>query len=80
MHLLDRADIASRSVMGLYLEDARRRQTLTPMVEIYTGEEWLLVNPQTGEVGVPPNLLLWHRGGVSVLDVSGGSDPACIFR
>lgn len=70
--LLDDAGIATRSVMGLYLEDARRRQTLTPMVEIYTGEEWLLVNPQTGETGVPPNLLLWHRGGVSVLDVSGG--------
>jgi hypothetical protein len=79
MQLLDRADIAARSVMGLYLEDARRRQTLTPMVEIYTGEEWLLVNPQTGEVGVPPNLLLWHRGGVSVLDVAGGKNSRVHF-
>jgi len=79
MQLLDRADIASRSVMGLYLEDARRRQTLTPMVEIHTGEEWLLVNPQTGEVGVPPNLLLWHRGGVSVLDVAGGTESRVHF-
>ena len=72
MRLLDRASIATRSVMGLYLEDARRRQLLTPMVEVHTGERWLLFNPETGEVGVPPNLLLWHRGGVSVLDVSGG--------
>ena len=79
MQLLDRADIASRSVMGLYLEDARRRQTLTPMVEIYTGTQWLLVNPQTGEVGVPPNLLLWHRGGVSVLDVTGGVESRVQF-
>lgn len=79
MQLLDRADIASRSVMGLYLEDARRRQTLTPMVEIHTGEEWLLVNPQTGEVGVPPNLLLWRRGGISVLDVVGGTDSRVHF-
>ncbi len=79
MQLLDRADIATRSVMGLYLEDARRRQTLTPMVEIYTGQEWLLVNPQTGEIGVPPNLLLWHRGGVSVLDVSGGVESRVHF-
>jgi len=72
MRLLDRAGIATRSVMGLYLEDARRRQVLTPMVEVHTGEHWLLFNPQTGAEGVPPNLLLWHRGGVSVLDVSGG--------
>jgi hypothetical protein len=50
-----------------------------PMVEIYTGDEWLLVNPQTGEVGVPPNLLLWHRGGISVLDVTGGTDSRVHF-
>ena len=72
IRLLDRAGIATRSVMGLYLEDARRRQVLTPMVEIHTGERWLLFNPETGETGVPTNLLLWHRGGVSVLDVTGG--------
>jgi hypothetical protein len=79
MHLLARADIPTRLVMGLYLEDARRRQTLTPMVEIYTGEQWLLVNPVSGEFGVPPNLLLWHRGGISVLDVSGGSKSRVHF-
>lgn len=79
MHLLGRAGIATRSVMGLYLEDARRRQTLTPMVEIYTGEHWLLVNPESGEFGVPPNLLLWHRGGISVLDVSGGNKSRVHF-
>jgi hypothetical protein len=79
MHLLSRADIPTRLVMGLYLEDARRRQTLTPMVEIYTGEQWLLVNPVSGEFGVPPNLLLWHRGGISVLDVAGGSKSRVHF-
>jgi hypothetical protein len=78
-NLLDRAGIATRSVMGLFLKDARRRQSLTPMLEIYTGKEWLLVNPVTGAVGVPPNLLLWHRGGVSILDVSGGGDSRVAF-
>jgi len=79
MRLLDRAGIATRSVMGLYLEDARRRQVLTPMVEIHTGEHWLLFNPETGETGVPLNLLLWHRGGVSVLDVTGGRNSRVSF-
>ena len=79
MSLLDRAGIATRSVMGLYLEDARRRQTLTPMVEVRTEQEWLLFNPQTAAVGVPSNLLLWHRGGVSVLDVMGGRGSSVSF-
>lgn len=77
--LLDRAGVATHSVMGLFLEDARRRQDLTPMVEVLSDGEWLLFNPANGEVGVPPNLLLWHRGGVSVLDVIGGRDSGVSF-
>ena len=79
MHLLERADIATRSVQGLYLEDARRRQSLTPMVEFFTGDQWLLVNPQTGKVGLPPDFVLWHRGGVSVLDVTGATNSSVQF-
>lgn len=79
MNMLGREGIASRLVMGLYLEDARRRQSLTPMVEVLDGTQWLLFNPQSGEVGLPPNLLLWHRGGVAVLDVSGASGSSVSF-
>ncbi len=79
LQLLQRAGIESRYVMGLYLEDARRRQTLTPMVEVFHDGEWLLFNPATGEEGVPENLLLWHRGGISVLDVTGGRDSSLSF-
>lgn len=79
MRLLAREGIATRLVMGLYLEDARRRQSLTPMVEVHTGEHWLLFNPATAEVGVPPNLLLWNRGGVAVLDVSGARGSSVSF-
>ncbi len=77
--LLSKEGIATRSVMGLYLEDARRRQTLTPMVEVWSGEQWVLFNPDSGETGLPEDLLLWHRGGVSVLDVSGGSGSSVSF-
>jgi hypothetical protein len=70
--LLSRARVPTNSVMGLYLEDARRRQRLTPMVEVFSEGEWILFNPRTAEMGLPEDLLLWHRGGVSVLDVTGG--------
>ncbi|MDQ2076808.1 UUP1 family membrane protein [Marinimicrobium sp. ABcell2] len=70
--LLNQAEIPARVVMGLYLEDARRRQSLTPMVETYTDQGWVLFNPTTGQQGVPDDLLLWHRGGQSLLDVTGG--------
>lgn len=77
--LLNQAEIPARQVMGLKLEDARRRQTLTPMVETYNGEQWVLFNSETGAQGVPDNLVLWHRGGESLLDVTGGTGSGVSF-
>lgn len=71
--LLNQAGIPSRSIMGLYLEDARRHQPLTQMIEVFDGDEWVLFNPSTGQQGVPDNLLIWHRDNQSLLDVVGGS-------
>src|SRR5690606_12767699 len=70
--LLNQAGIPARSALGLYLEDARRNQPLTRMVEVYDDGKWGLFNPYTGEQGVPDNLLLWHRGDAALLDVIGG--------
>lgn len=71
--LINQAGIPARPALGLYLEDARRHQSLTRLVQVYDGEEWVLFNPYTGEQGVPENLLLWHTGGESILDVAGGN-------
>lgn len=77
--LLNQAGIPTRVSVGLYLEDARRRQGLTPMVEIFTEDRWLVFDPQTGFQGLPENLLLWQRGGDSLLDVIGGQNSRVSF-
>ena len=77
--LLNQADVPARIVMGLHLEDARRRQQLVPMIEIHAEEMWTVFNPKTGEPGVPSDLLLWHRGGKSLLDVTGGRQSRVSF-
>jgi hypothetical protein len=77
--LVNQAGIAARPALGLYLEDARRHQSLTRLVQVYDGNEWVLFNPYTGEQGVPENLLLWHTGGESILDVAGGSRSRVSF-
>ncbi len=71
--LLNQADIPARGVLGLYLEDARRYQSLTRMVELFDKDQWIVFNPYTGAEGVPDNLLLWHRNDSALLDVIGGS-------
>ncbi len=70
--LLNDAGIPSRVVLALELEDARHRQALTPMVEVWQTDEWILIDPATGANDVKENLLLWHREGRSLLDLQGG--------
>jgi hypothetical protein len=71
--LLNHAGIPARIAMGLELEDARRYQTLKPFLEIHDKTKWVIIDPRTGVHGLPENLLLWHRGEDSLLDVMGGS-------
>lgn len=77
--LVNQAGIPARPALGLYLEDARRHQNLTRLVQVYDGRDWVLFNPTTGEQGVPENLLLWHTGGESILDVAGGNRSRVSF-
>lgn len=70
--LLNQAGIPARISLGLELEDARRYQTLKPVVEVFDAPRWVPINENSGAHGLPNNLLLWHRGGQSLLDVTGG--------
>ncbi|MEM8549078.1 MAG: UUP1 family membrane protein, partial [Pseudomonadota bacterium] len=77
--LLNDAGLATRAVMALQLEDARRRRPLLPMLEVFDGERWLLMDPEAGLVETPQDLVLWHRSGRSVLDVMGGRESRLSF-
>lgn len=77
--LLNQAGIPARVSMGLYLEDARRRQSLAPLIEIFADNRWLVFDPVSGEQGLPENVLLWHRGSDSLLDVTGGRNSRVSF-
>ena len=79
LKMLNQAGVPARLAMGLYLEDARRQQTLTPLVELWQDDTWHVFNPRTGEEGIPENLLLWHRGGQAYLDVDGASQSDVDF-
>lgn len=77
--MLNHAGIPARIADGLQLEDARRRQSLKPYLQIYNGDEWLTFNPHTGDQGLPDNVVLWRQNAVSLLDVVGGSDSQVSF-
>lgn len=79
LDLLALEGISARVVRGLFLEDGRRRQSLTNFVEIHDGNQWILFNQDTGKSGKPKNFLIWQRGGQSLLDVVGGKNSQVSF-
>nr|WP_297456937.1 UUP1 family membrane protein [uncultured Halomonas sp.] len=79
VRLLHQAGVAAREVNGLMLEDGRRRQTLTPWLQVFDEDGWVLIDPATGEQGRPDNLLLWEASGQAVLEVQGGTRSNVTF-
>ncbi|SET61252.1 Inactive transglutaminase fused to 7 transmembrane helices [Nitrosomonas marina] len=79
LDLLALEGISARVVRGLFLEDGRRRQSLTNFVEIHDGNQWILFNQDTGKSGKPKNFLIWQHGGQSLLDVVGGKNSQVSF-
>ncbi|WP_138440549.1 inactive transglutaminase family protein [Marinobacter alexandrii] len=77
--MLNHSGIPARTADGLKLEDARRRQSLTPFLQIYNGQRWLTFDPSNAEQGVPESLLLWRQGSASLLDVVGGDNSEVSF-
>ena len=79
LDVLALAGVHARVVKGIYLEDGRRRQVLTSLIEVYDGKRWQQFDPVSGREGLPDNFFMWQRGGVSLLDVVGGKDSRIEF-
>ncbi|MTI12358.1 inactive transglutaminase family protein [Sansalvadorimonas verongulae] len=79
MKLLQDAGLPVRKVRGVMLENSRRNQPLVDMVEVLTGKDWHMLNPQSGAEGMPKNFMPWQRGGVSLLDITGGHNSRITF-
>ena len=79
LDVLALAGVHARLVRGLYLEDGRRRQVLSDLIEVYDGKRWQQFDPVTGREGLPENYFMWQRGGVALLEVVGGRDSRIEF-
>ncbi|MDE1461993.1 inactive transglutaminase family protein [Spartinivicinus poritis] len=79
LNALALANVPARVARGLRLEDGRRNQKLTTLIEIFDTDHWVFLNPKTGQKGLPDNFILWQRGGSSLLDVEGGENSKVSF-
>ena len=79
MDVLAYRGIPAHQIRGIFLEDGRRRQTLSSLVEIYNGEGWAILDPSTGISGLPQNFFIWQRGEGTILNVVGGRNSSLEF-
>ncbi len=79
MDVLAMADISAHQIRGIVLEDGRRRQTLSSLIEIHNGHHWRVFDPATASAGLPDNFFIWQRGDGAVLNVLGGRNSRLEF-
>ncbi len=79
VELLNLADIPARVVQTLFLEDGRRRQSLVNYIQVFSGEKYVLFDPETGKQGQDANQLLWEHNSGVLLDLIGGRDSLVSF-
>lgn len=70
--LLAGARIPSRTIRVLFLHEGARHGELVPWIQVHNGERWLTFNPDTGESGIPKNVLVWAVGDAPLAAVEGG--------
>lgn len=79
MDTLAYAGISAHKLRGIVLEDGRRRQTLSSLLEVHTGKRWSVFDPATASSGIPENFFIWQRGDEAVLNVVGGRNSSLEF-
>lgn len=71
--------ISARLVRGVRLLEGKKESTADLMLEAHDGHKWRLYDLHTAKDGLPKNFVVFQRGGVSLLDVSGGRNSKVKF-
>ena len=79
IYLLSYKNIAARIIRGVKLNEKKHSSAADLMLEVREDGKWMVYNLKTGESGIPKDFVPFQRGGVSLLDVSGGSSSEVKF-
>lgn len=67
--------VPARVINGLELGESRRRAQLVRWIEVAIGDKWVVFNPATSRRGMPPNGMVWWRGGDTLVKLSDDRRP-----
>lgn len=79
IYVLAGANITSRMVRGLALQDGKMSRSLQPWLEVHNGDHWEGFDPLSGNKGYPPDFLRWSVGTDPLLNVQRGKNAKVLF-
>lgn len=71
--------IPARIVRAIKLEEGKKTEKPSIMLEAYLNDTWNLYDLNSAKIGLPENWIVFQRGGVSLLDVRGGENSKVMF-
>ena len=71
--------IPARIARAIKLEEGKKTEKPSIMLEAYIDDTWKLYNLNTAKIGLPNNWIVFQRGGISLLDVRGGENSKVMF-
>lgn len=77
--LLQHADVPARKILGLHLEDGRRRQKLLSYLQVFDGQNYKIFDTRSGKQVRPKSFLLWEYHSLPLIDLMGGANTTVNF-
>ncbi len=74
IEILKGVRIPARVLWALPLKEAASDARLMPLLQVHNGKSWLTFDPETGEPGLPADMLPWRIGNDPLYSVTGGHD------
>lgn len=79
INMLAYKGIHARVIRGVKLSESKNEASADLMIETYENGKWVVYNKDTGDTGLPRDFIVFQRGNVSLLDVSGGKSSKIDF-
>lgn len=79
INMLAYKQVPARIIRGVRIHERKKATPADLMIEVYEAGKWVVYDIETAETGFPENFLAFQRGGVSLLDVSGGKGSKVDF-
>lgn len=77
--LLETRNLPTRIVHGLRLSEDDGARQMQPWLVVYTGTEWVPINPRDASTGFPPDFFIWSARQAPLLAIEGAPPSTLEF-